>query len=231
MKLFQLLGFLSVLLTLAAAGCKSASTIVANAQFRVMNASVEQPSLNFLLTTTTLATALAYPTATAYSSEAPGPYTVHVEPAGTTTTLINQGVVLQSGTSYTFIAAEAGFASPALTPIFLTDDNSAPTSGQMKLRVVNAVPDPDVGNFDVYVVAPGKSLQNINPTFTNLAFQSASSYQSLVPGNYELYFTPTNQKKILIDSGVLAFAAGQIRTVVALDSTGGYTSSTLDDVN
>lgn len=229
MKLFQFLGFLSVLLTLAAAGCKSASTIVANAQFRVMNASVEQPSLNFLLTTTTLATGLAYPTATAYNSEAPGPYTVHVEPAGTTTTLINQGVVLQPGTSYTFIAAEAGFASPALTSILLTDDNSAPTSGQMKLRVVNA--SPDIGNLDVYVVSPGKSIQNINPTFTNLAFQSASSYQDLVPGSYELFFTAPNQKKILIDSGVLAFSAGQVRTVVALDSTGGYTSSTLDDVN
>lgn len=195
-----------------------------------MNASVEQPSLNFLLTTTTLATALAYPTATAYNSEAPGPYTVHVEPAGTTTTLINQGLVLQPATSYTFIAAEAGFASPALTPILLTDDNSAPTSGQMKLRVVNA--SPDVGNLDVYVVSPGKCIQNINPTFTNLAFQSASSYQNLVPGNYELFFTPPNNpNKILIDSGVLSFSAGQIRTVVALDSTGGYTSSTLDDVN
>jgi hypothetical protein len=228
-KLFQFLGCLSVLLTLAAAGCKSASTIVANAQFRVMNASVEQPSLTFLLTTTTLATGLAYPTATAYNSETPGPYTVHVEPAGTTTRLISQGVVFQPGTSYTYIAAEAAFASPALTPIFLTDDNSAPTSGQMKLRVVNA--SPDVGNLDVYVVSPGKNIQNIDPTFTNLAFQSASSYQSLVPGNYELYFTATRHKTILIDSGAVAFSAGQVRTVVALDSTGGYTSSTLTDVN
>src|SRR6185437_6525385 len=47
----------------------------------------------------------------------------------------------------------------------------------------------------------------------------------------EVYFTAAGQKTILIDSGALAFLAGQIRTVVASDATGGYTSTTLADVN
>ena len=229
MKLPQFLGFLTLLLTLAGAGCKSAGTIASDAQLRVMNAAVEQPSLTFLLTTATVASSLAYPTATAYTQEAPGGYTLHVEPAGTTATLINQPVVFQAGTSYTFIAAEAAFASPSLAPIFLIDDNSAPASGQMKLRVVNA--SPDVGNLDVYVVSPGKSLQGVSPTVGNLGFQSASTYQSLAPGNYEVYFTASGQKTILIDSGALTFRAGQIRTLVAFDSTGGYTSTMLADMN
>lgn len=229
MKLSQLLGFLAVVLTLSAAGCKSAGTIAANPQFRVMNAAVEQPSLTFLLTTTTVASSLAYANASAYTQQSPGGYTVHVEPAGTTTTLINLPVVIQPAVSYTFIATEAAFASPALAPIFLTDDNSAPSSGQMKLRVVNA--SPDVGNLDVYVVSPGKNLQGVTPTLSNLGFQAASSYQSLAPGNYEIYFTAAGQKTILIDSGALTFHAGQIRTVVALDATGGYTSTMLADVN
>ena len=229
MKLSQLLGLLAVLLTLCAAGCKSAGAVGANAQFRVMNAAVEQPSLTYLLTTSTVASGLAYPTATAFSQQTPGGYTIHVEPAGTTATLINLPVVFQPGESYTFIAAEASFASPSLAPIFLTDDNSAPSTGQMKLRVVNA--SPDVGNVDVYVVAPGKNLQGVTPTFSNLGFQAASSYQNLAPGNYEIYFTVAGQKTILIDSGALTFHAGQIRTVVALDATGGYTSTMLADVN
>ena len=229
MKLSQFLGFIAVLLTLAAAGCKSAGTVAANPRFRVMNASVEQPSLTFLLTTTTVASGLAYPNASAYTEQAPGGYTIHVEPAGTTATLINQPVVFQPGIPYTFIAAEEAFASPALAPIFLVDDNSAPSSGQMKLRVVNA--SPDVGNLDVYVVSPGKNLQGVSPTVSNLGFQSASTYQSLAAGNYEIYFTAVGQKTILIDSGALTFHAGQIRTVVALDATGGYTSTTLADVN
>lgn len=230
MKLSQFLGFLAVLLTLAgAAGCKSAATVAANARFRVMNASVEQPSLTFLLTTSTVAADLAYPTASAYASEAPGGYTVHVEPAGTTGTLINQPVVLQSGISYTFIAAQSAFASPALTPIFLTDDNSAPTTGQMRLRVVNA--SPDVGNLDVYVVSPGANIQTVTPTFTNLAFKLATTYQVLVAGSYEVFFTPPGQKTVVIDSGVLRFGKGQVRTLVAVDSTGGYGTSLLADLN
>jgi hypothetical protein len=228
-KLSQLLGFLALLLTVFAAGCKSAGTIAANPQFRVMNAAVEQPSLTFLLTTTTVASSLAYPTATAYTEQTPGGYTLHVEPGGTTATLINQPVVFQPATSYTFIAAEAAFASPSLAPILLTDDNTAPSTGQMKLRVVNA--SPDVGNLDVYVVSPGKNLQGVSPTVSNLGFQSASSYQSLAPGNYEIYFTAANQKTVLIDSGAQIFRAGQIRTVVALDTTGGYTSIVLSDMN
>ncbi len=230
MKLSQFLGFVAVLLTLAgAAGCKSAAAIAANSRFRVMNASVEQPSLTFLLTTSTVAADLAYPTAAAYASEVPGGYTVHVEPTGTTATLINQPVVLQAGTFYTFIAAESAFASPALTPIFLTDDNTTPASGQMRLRVVNA--SPDVGNLDVYVVSPGTNIQTVNPTFVNLAFKSASTYQTLVAGNYEVLFTAPGQKTVLIDSGVLPFGKGQVRTVVALDNTGGYATSMLADLN
>lgn len=194
-----------------------------------MNASVEQPSLEVLLTATTLTAFLAYPTATPYSSQTPGGYTVHVEPTGTTTKLINQPVVLQNGTSYTFIAAEAAFASPALTPILLTDDNTPPDSGQMKLRVVNA--SPDIGNVDVYAVPPNTGIQNATPIFTNVAFKATAGYQSLAAGKYRLCFTATGQKNILIDSGTVSFAAGQIRTVVALDNSGGYTTATLSDLN
>jgi hypothetical protein len=229
-KRSQLLGFTVVLLVLAAAaGCKSASSVAASAQFRAMNASAEQPSLAVLLSATTLVADLAYPTATAYTSEAPGGYTVHVQPAGTTTKLINQPVVFQPGTFYTFIAAQAGFASPTLTPIFLTDDHDSPGNGQIKLRLVHA--SPDLGNVDVYVLAPGTSIQNASPAISDLAFKSASSYQTLAPGRYEFFFTTAGTKTIVVDSGAVSFAGGQIRTVVVLDKTGGFTISTLADLN
>ena len=230
MKRSQLLGFIAMALTLAgAAGCKSARTVAANAQFRAMNASVQQPALSVKLTATILAAQLAFPAATAYVSQAPGGYTVHVSPAGATASLINLPVVFQPGQSYTFIAAPTAFASPTLTAIFLTDDNTAPDSGQMKLRIVHA--SPDLGQVDAYVVAPGTNLQNVTPTFTNLTFKSASAYITLVPGSYEVYFTAAGQKSIVDDSGPLRFGANQIRTVVALDSTSAYTTSTLADLN
>jgi len=229
-KRSQFLGFAVLFLTLAlAAGCKSAGTVVANAQFRVMNASAEQPDLDVLLTTTTISSDLVYPTATSYTQESPGGYTLHIQPTGTTTTLINLPLVFQPGDVRTVIAAQSAFASPALTPILLTDDNSAPNSGQMKLRVVNA--SPDIGNLDVYIVPPGSSLAGKTPTISSLAFQAASPYQSLAAGTYVVAFTPAGQKNILINTEVLTFSATQIRTLVALDTTGGYSSSLLSDVN
>jgi hypothetical protein len=231
-KQSQLLGLLAIILTvLGTAGCKSTTTLAANPQIRVMNAAVQQPTITAKLSATTLAANLAFPTASAYASPAPGGYTLHVE-VGTSltpTTLINLPLVLQPGASYTFIAAEAAFASPALTPIVLTDDNTTPASGQMKLRLVNA--SPDIGNLDIYVVAPGASIQNKTATVSNLAFKSASSYQSLAAGSYEIYFTAAGQKTVLVDSGKLSFQSGQIRTVVALDDTGGYITSVLTDVH
>ncbi len=230
MKRSQLLGFLAIFLAVVgAAGCKSTTTLAGNALFRVMNASVQQPNITVKLSATTLQASLAYPTASGYASEAPGGYTVHIGPAGTTTILINQPVVFQPGTSYTFIAAETAFASPDLTSIFLTDDNTTPASGQIKLRLINA--SPDIGNLDVYVEAPGTNLQDKTPTVSSLTFKSASGYQSLAAGNYEIYFTAVGGKTPLIDSGALSLQAGQIRTVVALDDTGGYTSSVLSDRN
>ena len=230
MKRSQFVTLTVVLLALGVVvGCKSAATIAANAQFRVMNASVQQPSLTFLLTTTTLSSSLAYPTASGYAPEAPGGYTVHVQPAGTTNNLINLPVVFQQGTVYTFIAAPAGLASPALAPILLTDDNTAPSSGSVKLRIVNA--SPDIGNVDVYIVAPGTNIQSKTPTISNLAFQAASSYQTLTAGTYEVFFTATGQKAVLIDTGALGFGSTAIRTLVAVDSSGGFTSSLLLDLN
>lgn len=230
MKLSKFLGCLALLLSVAGAvGCKSAGFTPTNAQFRVMNAAVEQPSLTVLLTTTTLTASLAFPTATPYNQEVPGGYTVHIQPSGTTTNLINQPVVFQNARSYTMIATEAAFASPALTPIVLTDDNALPASGQMKLRVVNA--SPDIGNVDVYAVAPNAGIQNATPIFTNVAFKATAGYHTMAPGNYQIYFTAAGEKTILIASGTVGFGAGQIRTVVALDDTGGFTSATLNDLN
>jgi hypothetical protein len=51
-------------------------------------------------------------------------------------------------------------------------------------------------------------------------------------GTYEIYFTPTGQKTASIDSGVISFSSGEVRTVVGLNgSNGGFTTSVLDDLN
>jgi hypothetical protein len=114
--------------------------------------------------------------------------------------------------------------------VVFTDNNAAPTSGNLNLRIINA--SPALGSADVYVVAPGTDLTTLSPTVTSLAVQSASGYTTLTPGTYEVYFTAPGQKFAFIDSGPQTWSAGQVRTVVGLDGQfGGYTSTVLADLN
>ena len=111
----------------------------------------------------------------------------------------------------------------------LIDNNGAPSSGNIQMRVINA--SPTLGTADVYIVASGTSIAGLSPTFSNLAYQSASGYQSLAPGSYQVIFTPPGQQFAEITSSAQSFASGQIRTIVALDAHGGFTTAVLSDLN
>ena len=111
-----------------------------------------------------------------------------------------------------------------------TDNNTAPPSGNIKIRVINA--SPTLGTADVYIVASGTSIAGLSPTFSNLAYQAASGYQTLAAGSYQVVFTPPGQQFAEITTSAQSFASGQIRSVVALDAqNGGFTTAVLSDLN
>jgi hypothetical protein len=215
-----ILGVGTILLT---AGCGSGG----NTQFRLMNAVPDEANLNVLVDSTSVSSNLAYGTSTGYLSESSGSHQVAIEPSGSTTTLLQQNISLGSGSATTVISSNF---STAIANLVLTDDNSAPTSGDFKLRLVNA--SPNLGPADVYIVAPGTALTTVSPTLSNLGFGTASSYQSLVAGNYEIEFTTVGQKFAAIDTGTLTLGSGQVRTFVSLNSpSGGFNFAMLQDVN
>jgi hypothetical protein len=215
-----ILGVGTILLT---AGCGSGG----NTQFRLMNAVPDEANLNVLVDSTSVSSNLAYGTSTGYLSESSGSHQVAIEPSGSTTTLLQQNISLGSGSATTVISSNF---STAIANLVLTDDNSAPTSGDFKLRLVNA--SPNLGPADVYIVAPGTALTTVSPTLSNLGFGTASSYQSLVAGNYEIEFTTVGQKFAAIDTGTLTLGSGQVRTFVGLNSpSGGFNFAMLQDVN
>jgi hypothetical protein len=92
----------------------------------------------------------------------------------------------------------AGNYSSAINATILTDDNTASASGNVSIRIVNA--SPVLAAADVYVLAPGSSLGRATAAVSNLNFESASSYQSLSAGSYEVYFTQPGQTSAIIDS-------------------------------
>jgi Domain of unknown function (DUF4397) len=200
------LGLLSLGAVLLTASCGSTKT-----QLRVMNAVVDEPNLDLLVDGTASATSIAYGTSDGYHSITSGSRHIQIEPSGTSSPLVDQNINFSSGTDTTIMAANF---SSSITTLVLIDDNSAPPSGDIKLRIVNAAP--SIGPADVYIVSPGTDINTTAPTLTNLAFGAASSYQSLSATNYEIIFTPTAQKFLLIDSGSESFTSGQVRTFVGL---------------
>ena len=205
-------------------GCGSSGSV---APVRLLNASPGQAKLEGFMNNDLFASNVSYGTASSYAQIIPGSPVLTVAVQGASRGLLSQTLSLISGTSYTVMAA--GYPS-SVAAILLTDNNTPPSAGNVNLRIINAAP--SLGTADVYVVAPGTNLRTVSPTVSAIGFDSASSYISLATGNYQIYFTPTGQTVVLIDSGRLSFGAGQVRTVVGLNgAVTGYTTAVLADLN
>ncbi len=198
------------------------SCLTEHARVRLMDASPNTPNLDVLVDGKMVVTNGTYESATSYLKFSSGSRHFEVRATGTTTDLIDTKATLAAHKDYTFLAVNSLPITPAvLTPLALTDDNSAPASGQVKVRLIQA--SPTAGSVDVYLITPPGPLTG-SPTVTNLAYQAATSYQSVAAGSYEVFVTPTGATTpVLFDSGPLTLTAGQIRTGVTLDDPGGGT--------
>jgi len=195
-------------------GCGSSST-----QVRLVNAMDGQTSISMVVDNSTLATGVAFGAASSYASVGSGSHTLEIQANGAT--LFNP-VSVASGNN-TVLATNSG-------PTIFTDNKTTPSSGNIQVRVINA--STSLGTADVYVVAPGIDISTVNPTFSALAYQSASSYATVAAGSYQIEFAQAGSKNVLINSNAISFSAGQIRTVVALDNpSGGFTTAVLSDLN
>ena len=205
-------------------GCGSSSS---NAKIRLVNAIPDEGSLDLLIDTKSAATGVGYGAASSYVTVGSGSRHLQVEPSGSTTILIDRTDSISSGNNLTLLSLNFSFTPP--TSVLLTDDNSAPTSGNFKLRIVNA--SPGMGAQDVYVMPFGSGPGGA-PTISSLGLGSAGGYSTLAPGDYEVFFTQPGTTNINLDSGKLTFAAGQVRTLLGLNNPqGAFESTLLTDAN
>jgi hypothetical protein len=196
-------------------GCGSNST-----QVRLVNAMDGQTSINMVVDNSTLATGVAFGAASSYAFVGLGSHTLEIQ--ANSATLFNQTDSFSSGNN-TVLATNSG-------PTIFTDNKTMPSSGNIQIRGINA--STSLGTADVYVVAPGIDISTVNPTFSALAYQSASSYTTVAGGSYQIEFAQAGSKNVLINSNAISFSAGQIRTILALDNpSGGFTTAVLSDLN
>ena len=204
-------------LVLGACGDDDETTApAATAQLRVVHASPNAPNVDVLVDDDVALSNVAYKVASTYLAVPGGQRNLKVRAAGTTTTVIDANAALTAGMSYTVLAT-GNLAG--IQPLVLSDDNTAPAAGNIKLRLVHA--SPAAGNVDIYVTAPNADLATTAPTLTNVAFRAASAYLQVPAGTYRVRITPTGTKTVAIDVNNVALTAGQIRTAIALDAPGG----------
>ena len=206
----------------------------ARARVRVVHASPDAPNVDVLLDNKVVLTNVAYQTASPYLTIKAGQHTAKINPTGSTSSVITAQATFAGRTDTTILAVGkvAGTGDQALTALVAVDDNTPPTSGNVKVRVIHA--SPSAGNVDIYVTAPAAVLTT--PTLGNVSYKTVSSYLSVPVGDYEIRVFPAGSPTTgtpVIDA-TATFTAGQIRTVVALDanSTGSaFTAIILPDLH
>jgi Domain of unknown function (DUF4397) len=229
--MFRVLKALPFTLALAslsffAMSCGSAS----KAQVRILNAIPDssQSGLDVDVNGTKVTTApLIFPgfqPATGYFSVASGSDSFQAFLTGTTTIVTQPISVSLSSTTYTEIATGFVNGSGVNGPTFvsITDNNTAPTAGNVEFRVINASPSSPGGLVDVYIVPPGTDILGLAPTISGLSFTQGSTYQSLVfaTNGYQMIVTPSGTQNGLVNQ-IYATPTGSIRTIVLVDQQGG----------
>ena len=130
--------------------------------------------------------------------------------------LIDTDTDLDEDRDYTVLAANF---LDEIEPIILVDDNTAPASGFVQVRIVHG--SPSTGLVDVYLTTPNLPLDGATATRTDVAFGKATNYLEAAAGTYQIRMTEANTLDVVLDTGPLTFTAGQIRTIIAADANGG----------
>jgi hypothetical protein len=186
------------------------------ARIRVVHASPDAPEVDVLLDDTEVLSDVPYLVASEYLETSAGDHNLKVNAAGTATTVIDADATLADGADYTVIAS--GLVAE-IEPIVLEDDNSAPAAGNARVRAIHGAPSAPA--VDVYVTAPEADLDAATPVLTNVAFGDVAPYLEVPAGDYQVRVTPAGTKLVVIDSGALTLASGQVRTAIAVDAPGG----------
>lgn len=214
MKKKYLLMVAAVLMATLLVGCGDDDPDTA--RLRIVHAAADAPNVDVLVDGRAVATNIPFREFTQYLEVRAGNRRLEVRPAGSATSVIDVTANLTANADFTAIAYGP---VATISAAVLADNNSAPPSGQVKVRLVHG--SPTAGPVDIYVTAPNADLATTQATLTNVPFKGVSDYLTVAAGDYRVRITPTGTKLVAIDSGTLSLTSGQIRTAVAVDAVNG----------
>ncbi|WP_269630638.1 DUF4397 domain-containing protein [Pelomonas sp. BJYL3] len=189
-----------------------------NTNVRLLNASVGYSSLDLKVNDTKVSSGVNFGTVSNYGSISTGSNTSELLVAGTTTLLSAPGLsnLIKDG-NYSLIAFGA---SGSLSTRLLNESEPEPASGSTKLLTLNL--SPDAGTVDVYVTAPGASLDDATPLAASLVPGNGDAYRTITSGTYRIRVTSaTNKKDLRLDIPSVNLDSAKVNTLVLTSATGG----------
>jgi len=232
-KLSRILPFAIALICLGslllAAGCGSSK-----ARYRFIQTATGLPanSVDLQVDGKSVQTAIGFAQTATYHSSSSGSRKFDVFPNGNTTNaIVSQSVNLGSGDTTLLLQNTAPNSNFVLSTY--ADDNTVPTTGNAKLRIIHS--SFSANGVDVYIVTQGTGIGGLSPNIGNVTFQKATDYQVLGAGSYAVIMTVAGTQNILNNLNfALTLTAGQIRTLVIVDSSfggGPFSLVQLNDLN
>ena len=206
MKKFMVVALAAAIGVLAVFSAASAQT-ANEARIRVLHASPDAPAVDIFLDGQKAITNLAFDAITDYVKVPAGAHNVKVFPApsdGSGTPAIEADVTLSAATDYT-VAAVGKLAN--IEPLVLVDNNSAPSSGQAKLRFVHT--SPDAPAVDIFAEGAGVVVPNA-------VFKDASGYLDLAAGTYNLQVRAAGTETVALNLPGITLEKGNVYTAFAV---------------
>ena len=206
-------------------GCSSSS-----GRFRYVQAGTAVPTnVDLQVDGKSIQTAIGFGQTATYRTISSGTHKFVFFPAGTTSNPYASASI--SVGAYTTVFTAGAFSGSIPEVLTFTDDNTTPTTGNSRLRILHM--SPTINNVDIYVVPSGNDISGLSPQISGLTYKTASNYLQLSANGYDVVVTVTNTQVILIrDSYTLT--SEQVRTVVILDNANGggpYSQILLNDLN
>lgn len=201
----------------ALAGCYVAPDDRTKARVRLVNATRDYAALELRVDGTLRQGAVAYGGSASYVEIDPEHSASSITTPGSATALLSFTPALAKNEAYAVLAfGKAGTLRHAV----LDENQAAPGSGKVGLRVVNAAA--DAGALDVYLTSAS------DPLTTAVAVRAAATYGEVSPaldvtgGNWRLRVTGASAKTDLrLDVADIALPAGQAAVLVLTPSAGG----------
>ena len=182
------------------------------ARVRVVHASADAPEVDIAVNGATVLSEVPFGVASGYLTVPGDTYRVEVLASASGSSVISADLTFEPRTDTT-VAAVNTLAE--LEALILSDDNSEPAEGFVKVRLVHAAV--SAGNVDVYVTEPHADLHAAEPLIQEFEFKADSGYLEVPAGDYQVRITVAGTSTVAIDTGALTLESGLVYTAFALD--------------